>query len=87
MKNGRNIDRAVDGIVLHLERDFASLRNRNEHAFRVTLNEAQALAWESEWPHLILPELAQEKLWKMEAWQQRQLHVRAASQPILAIVA
>jgi hypothetical protein len=39
-----------------------------ERLFRVALNEAEALAWETEYPQLVFPSLAEEKIEAMSAW-------------------
>jgi hypothetical protein len=39
-----------------------------ERLFRVALNEAEALAWETEYPQLVFPALAEEKIEAMSAW-------------------
>jgi len=39
-----------------------------ERLFRVALNEAEALAWETEYPQLVFPVLAREKIEAIAAW-------------------
>jgi hypothetical protein len=39
-----------------------------ERLFWVALNEAEALAWETEYPQLVFPALAEEKIEAMSAW-------------------
>jgi len=39
-----------------------------ERLFRVALNEAEALAWETEYPQLVFPALAEEKIEAISAW-------------------
>ena len=39
-----------------------------ERLFRVALNEAEALAWETEYPQLVFPALAQEKIEAISSW-------------------
>jgi hypothetical protein len=36
------------------------------------LNEAEALAWQTAYPHLLFPSLAVEKIQSVAAWQARQ---------------
>jgi hypothetical protein len=40
--------------------------------FRLALNEAEALAGQTEYPHLFYPALAQERVQAVAAWRQRQ---------------
>ena len=42
-----------------------------ERLFRAAVNEAEALAWETEYPQLIFPALAKEKIETLAAWYQR----------------
>jgi hypothetical protein len=39
-----------------------------ERLVRVALNEAEALAWETEYPQLVFPTLAEEKIEAISAW-------------------
>jgi hypothetical protein len=39
-----------------------------ERLFRVALNEAEALAWETEYPQLVFPVLAEEKIEAISSW-------------------
>ena len=43
---------------------------------RLALNEAEAIAWQTEYPHLIFPTLAQEKAEEVAAWQEHALAIR-----------
>ena len=43
---------------------------------RLALNEAEALAWQTEFPHLVFPTLALEKAQAAVAWHQRQSALR-----------
>jgi hypothetical protein len=40
--------------------------------FQLALNEAEALAWQTAYPHLLFPSLAVEKIQSVAAWQARQ---------------
>jgi hypothetical protein len=40
------------------------------------LNEAEALAFQTEYPHLLFPTLAMEKIQAVSAWQSRQQLLR-----------
>jgi hypothetical protein len=43
-----------------------------EKLFRLALNEAEALAWETGYPHLVFPVLATEKVQATARWTARQ---------------
>jgi hypothetical protein len=49
---------------LAVEHEFAL----PERLFRVALNEAEALAWETEYPQLVFPALAREKIEAISSW-------------------
>lgn len=55
-----------------------------EQLLRLALNEAEALAWQTAYPHLVFPVLATEKLQALAAWNATQQTVRRAS-PIFAL--
>ncbi len=42
---------------------------------RLALNEAEALAWETTYPHLVFPLLAAEKVQAVAAWKARQQRI------------
>ncbi|HTY86835.1 MAG TPA: hypothetical protein VMB80_05165 [Candidatus Acidoferrum sp.] len=43
-----------------------------EQLFRLALGEAEALAWQTDYPHLVFPDLATEKIQSVAAWHARQ---------------
>jgi hypothetical protein len=45
-------------------------------SFQLALNEAEALAWQTAYPHLVFPTLAVEKIQTVAAWQARQHSLR-----------
>jgi hypothetical protein len=59
-------------------REFAAGR---EHTFQLALNEAEALAWETDYPQLVFPDLAEEKLRGVTNWI---AHQRLVQSPALA---
>ncbi len=63
----------------------ARLKDR-EHLVRLALNEAESLAWQTSYPHLVFPTLAMEKVEMLAAWDERQKRVLEAS-PILSLSA
>jgi hypothetical protein len=64
---------------------FPALKSQ-EHLLRLALNEAEAAAWLTGYPHLIFPALATEKVQGLIAWEARQQYVRRAS-PAFAVAA
>ena len=55
-----------------IESEFSSLKARLPRLFQLALNEAEALAWQTEFPELVFPTLAQEKARKVAAWLEHQ---------------
>ena len=55
---------------------YAPCAGTNAHLLRLALNEAEGLAWQTEFPQLVFPVLAQEKAEAAVAWHQRQLALR-----------
>ena len=58
--------------------EFRPTRESQENLFKQAVNEAEALAWQTPYPHLFFPSLAVEKVQAVAAWQTRQqsLHQR-----------
>ena len=50
-----------------------------ERLLQLALNEAEALAWQTNYPHLIFPTLATEKVQAVVVWNSRQQSVRRTS--------
>ena len=46
-----------------------------DRMLRLALNEAEALAWASRYPHLVFPDLAAEKIRGVAAWDRHQREV------------
>src|SRR6185503_266055 len=70
------IENTKDGILAQ----FREKVEAHEHLLRLALNEAEAIAWETEFPHLVFPMLAMEKAQSVATWFARQRSMnRAAS--------
>src|SRR6266850_216040 len=48
----------------------------SEPLLRLALNEAEALAWQTEFPHLVFPALATEKAQAVVVWSNRQRSIQ-----------
>ena len=77
---------ALAAVRAKIESDFYLLLERHPRVFRLALNEAEALAWETEIPHLVFPALAVEKVNGVAKWHARQRSIRR-NEPILAFAA
>lgn len=52
--------------------EWSDALKTQQHAIRLALNEAEALAWQTMYPHLVFPVLATEKVQAVAAWNTRQ---------------
>lgn len=59
-----------------VENEFAPLRAARGQLVKLALNEAEALALQTAYPHLVFPALAQEKVSAVALWHQRQAAVQ-----------
>ncbi|MBI3868312.1 MAG: hypothetical protein HY299_07250 [Verrucomicrobia bacterium] len=55
----------------------------HERLLGLALNEAEALAWETGFPHLVFPTLALEKVQGVAAWASHQRSVRRPNSALL----
>jgi hypothetical protein len=67
---------AIEQAKESLKAQFTSLREDHEHMLHLALNEAEALAWQTTYPHLLFPALAEEKVQAVNTWAARQSAVR-----------
>ena len=56
--------------------EFHETLKAHDHLLQLALNEAEALAWQTAYPHLLFPALAVEKVQAVAAWQTRQRSVQ-----------
>jgi hypothetical protein len=56
--------------------EFRDIVETNQRLFQLALNEAEALAWQTDYPQLVFPALAVEKIQTVAAWQTRQQSVQ-----------
>jgi hypothetical protein len=68
---------------------FAEARSTldtRERMLQLALNEAEALAWQTDYPHLVFPALAAEKVHAVADWNRHQRSVWQ-TEPLLALAA
>jgi hypothetical protein len=68
---------------------FADARgtlDTHERMLQLALNEAEALAWQTEYPHLVFPALAAEKVHAVADWNRHQRSV-LQTEPLFALAA
>ncbi len=63
--------------------EFGKKLKAHESVLRLALNEAEALAWETDYPHLVFATLAREKAQAAAKWEGRQQYVSQQS-PLLS---
>jgi len=56
--------------------EFHETFEAHEQLVQLALNEAEALAWQTAYPHLLFPALAVEKVQAVATWQARQRSVQ-----------
>jgi len=56
--------------------EFRDTMDAHNQMVRLAVNEAEALAWETEYPHLVFPTLAHEKAEQVTSWAARQREIR-----------
>jgi hypothetical protein len=59
--------------------DFRSRLAEHGDLLRLAVNEAEALAWQTDYPHLLFPTLAVEKAQAAAKWHTRQEYLRKAN--------
>jgi hypothetical protein len=62
------IQKTKDAILA----EFREALGAQDHLLRLALNEAEALAWQTAYPHLVFPALAAEKAQAVATWHARQ---------------
>jgi hypothetical protein len=68
----------IERTKLNLLAEFRGRFQVPEQLFRLALGEAEALAWQTAYPHLVFPTLATEKAQAVAAWHVRQQSLRPA---------
>lgn len=76
----------IEQVRSNVTAEFREAFGVQERLLQHALNEAEALAWETDYPHLIFPTLAQERVTVANNWWQRQQLIRKA-EPLYALAA
>ena len=72
----------INGIAQVRRSILTEVRSRiglSDRMARLALNEAEALAWQTDYPHLLFPALALEKVQSAADWNRRQQNLRRDS--------
>jgi hypothetical protein len=62
----------IESVKTKIANDFQETLELSGQSLQLALNEAEALAWQTAYPHLLFPALALEKVQAAAAWQTRQ---------------
>jgi hypothetical protein len=73
--------RHLAAVKARLEGKFRPEMADYEQLLKTALNEAEALAWQTSYPHLFFPVLAEEKAAEARQWTERQLAIRERTSP------
>ena len=82
----RKVRAQIAGVKEAIFAEYSRVFPAPERLVRLALNEAEAVAWQTKYPHLIFPTLATEKVQAVAAWNARQQSVRENS-PVIALAA
>ena len=82
----RDVRDSLAAVRAIIEREFGWLHSQQPRVFQLALNEAEALAWQSGFPHLFFPLLAWEKAATVAEWYRRQQTIRER-EPALSFAA
>jgi hypothetical protein len=76
----------LENVKAQVVAEFRDRVQEHQHLLELAVNEAEALAWQTEFPQLFFPTLATEKARAVSRWHSRQQLVRRNTAPAFAIV-
>ena len=82
----RKIRAQIAGVKEAIFAEYNRVFSAPERLVRLALNEAEAAAWQTKYPHLFFPTLAAEKVRAVAAWNARQQSVQENSPVIVLAV-
>jgi len=68
----RNLIAKIDILKQRLFREYSAEVAGSDRVLKGALNEAESLAWQTPFPHLLFPVLAQEKAMEATQWARHQ---------------
>ena len=72
----KNLLAGIEQAKNKIANEFQETLESQSHLFQLAVNEAEALAFQTDYPHLLFPALAVEKIQAVSAWQSRQQFVQ-----------
>lgn len=76
----------IQNVKTQVVAEFRDRVQEHQHLLELAVNEAEALAWQTEFPQLLFPTLATEKAGAVANWHSRQQSLRRNTAPVLALV-
>lgn len=77
----------LNQVKQNIQAEFQGAFGLHKHLLRQALVEADALAWQTDYPHLFFPELATEKASQAASWRARQQAMLRQRRAIVAFAA
>lgn len=79
----RKILEQLENVKEQVVGEFREQLQEHQHLLRLAVNEAEALAWQTDYPELLFPDLATEKAHAVADWHLRQQLLRRRAAPAL----
>jgi hypothetical protein len=79
LRSCRKLFAQIATTKARIHEQFRARLGENDRLLRLVLNEAEAVAWETEFPHLFFPTLAVEMARTAARWQERQISMTKRS--------
>ena len=80
----QNVTERLDAVKREVFSEFQSALGANDQLLRLALIEADALAHQTDYPHLLFPALAAEKARNAARWQFHQQFLLRSNDPLAA---
>ena len=74
----------IENAKAAIASEFQDGLEETEHLLRLAMNEAEALSWETDYPHLLFPTLATEKAVAVANWRTHQQAVKETQRALVA---
>jgi hypothetical protein len=73
----------IEDVKEQVKTEFRDRVEEHQHLLELAVNEAEALAWQTDFPQLLFPTLATEKARAVVGWHSRQQSLRRRTSPAL----
>ena len=72
----QDVLRRLEAVKDSVQREFGRAMAGYEQLLKAAVNEAEAVAWQTPYPHLLFPALAEEKAAEVQHWAVQQRAIR-----------